>query len=94
MSEPRFDEIIHAPLRLRICAALAGVKALDFASLRALLGVADSVVSKHLAKLADAGYVVLDKVPADKHTRTWVRLTARGEAAFDGHVAYLKELVG
>ena len=58
---PVFDEIIHSPNRLRICVLLSTVETMEFAALRADLGVADSVLSKHLATLADAGYVTLTR---------------------------------
>lgn len=57
----RFDEVVHAPNRLRICALLAASSSAEFAVLRDILGVADSVVSKHLKVLQDAGYVAISK---------------------------------
>ena len=90
MVTPRFDEEIHAPVRLRICGMLAAAKAVDFATLRDTLGLADSVVSKHLARLEGAGYVALSKVSR----RTWISLTPRGRLAFEGHTAALRQIVG
>ena len=89
-----FDEIVHAPHRLRICAFLGATSAAEFAALRDLLGVADSVVSKHVKVLQDAGYVKVTK-PTGRggRVRTWVELTPAGRAAYAGHVAALKNLV-
>ncbi|MDR1213490.1 MAG: transcriptional regulator [Propionibacteriaceae bacterium] len=92
--EPRFDAEIHAPVRLRVCGALSEVEAVEFAVLRDQLGVADSVLSKHLARLEDAGYVELRKGAAGGRPRTWAALTVRGRAAFAGHVAALREIAG
>lgn len=94
MSAAQFDETIHAPLRLKACAMLAGVDSLEFGAVRDTLEVADSVLSKHLKVLADAGYVELDKPAGQKgRARTWVRLTRAGRTAFDGHLAALREMV-
>ncbi len=87
---PAFDEVIHAPHRLRICAFLDAVTSAEFGSLRDLLDVADSVVSKHLKVLIDAGYVELEKPTGRGRVRTWVKLTETGRSAYRGHVAALR----
>lgn len=92
MSRPVFNEIIHAPNRLRICAVLAAVVEAEFATLRDTLGVADSVMSKHLKVLQDAGYVTLTKPTGAGRVRTWVALTPAGRKAFGAHVAELQRL--
>lgn len=91
--EPVFDETVHAPYRLRICALLAPVESEEFAALREDLGVADSVLSKHLKVLVESGYVELDK-PTGRggRARTWARLTPIGRRALDGHIAALREM--
>ncbi|WP_457208354.1 transcriptional regulator [Nocardioides sp. P5_C9_2] len=92
MTTARFDEVVHAPHRLRICAVLAAVDKAEFGTLRESLGVADSVLSKHLKVLVDAGYVVLDKPSGSGRVKTWASLTRAGRAAFAGHVAELQRL--
>lgn len=93
MSAGRFDEIIHAPHRLRICVALAGVDSLEFGALRDDLGVADSVLSKQLKVLTEAGYVALDKPTGlGGRPRTWVKVTPAGRSALNGHLRALAEL--
>ncbi|WP_229054994.1 transcriptional regulator [Aeromicrobium sp. Leaf350] len=87
---PAFDDVIHAPHRLRICAFLDAVTSAEFAAVRDLLEVADSVASKHLKVLTDAGYVELEKPTGRGRVRTWVRLTPEGRAAYRGHVAALR----
>ncbi|EFQ83747.1 hypothetical protein HMPREF0063_11410 [Aeromicrobium marinum DSM 15272] len=88
-----FDEVVHAPQRLRICAFLDAVTTAEFSAVRDLLGAADSVVSKHLKVLADAGYVAIDKPTGRGRVRTWVGLTPEGRAAYRGHVAALRAIV-
>lgn len=49
-----FDELIHAPLRLQICAMLSPVRSLQFSDIRDSLQISDSVLSKQLSSLAAA----------------------------------------
>ncbi|MDG4827328.1 transcriptional regulator [Asanoa sp. WMMD1127] len=91
MTEP-FDETIHAPNRLRICAFLDATTEAEFSALRDLLGVADSVLSKHLKVLQDAGHVEMTKPTGRGRVRTWVRLTPTGRTAYRNHVAALRAL--
>ena len=62
---PVFDPVIHAPGRLQICAILSGLDDAEFAMIRDRIGVSDSVLSKHLKQLEEAGYVALAKAPFD-----------------------------
>ena len=89
---PVFDPVIHAPGRLQICALLAAVDQAEFATVRDAIGVSDSVMSKHLKLLEDAGYVSLTKSPFNGRSRTWLALTAAGRKAFAAHVAELNRL--
>lgn len=92
--EPRFDPVIHAPNRLQICALLAAVDAAEFATVRDALGVSDSVLSKHVRVLEEAGHVALRKATVASRLRTWLSLTPAGRQAFDAHVAELNRLTG
>ena len=98
MNEARFDDVIHAPARLRICGVLRAVEQMDFAVLRDTLNVSDTTLSKHLKTLAEAGYVSLTKAASaartDARRLTWVTLTPAGRNAFDAHVRALKEIAG
>jgi DNA-binding MarR family transcriptional regulator len=89
------DEVIHAPHRLRICAYLEGASSAEFSALRDLLGVADSVLSKHLKVLQDAGYVAITKPTGHGgRVRTWVALTPTGRRSYAAYVATLRGLIG
>jgi DNA-binding MarR family transcriptional regulator len=93
-----FDELIHAPVRLRICGILRRVDQIDFTVLRETLGVADASLSKHLKLLVDSGYASSRKASsagrADRRQLTWLSLTPAGRRAFDGHMAALTEIAG
>ena len=69
VSRAAFDELIHAPLRLQICAMLSPVRCLEFSEIRDSLEVSDSVLSKHLSALADAGYLEVSRVRRDSRSR-------------------------
>ena len=90
---PRFDEIVHAPNRLQICAMLSAVDSADFTTVRAGLGVADSVLSKHIRVLHEAGYIEVHKATFASRVRTSLSLTEAGRAAYDGHLAALHAIV-
>lgn len=90
---PKLDPLIHAPARLQVVTTLSAVSEAEFATLRAVLEVSDSVLSKHLSALADAGYVRIRKgVQAGRRT-TWIALTGAGRKALRDHVAALRRLI-
>jgi DNA-binding MarR family transcriptional regulator len=91
--QPRLDPIVHAPNRLQLCAMLTEVDEGEFAALRDALDVSDSVLSKQLKVLEDAGYLKLNKTTIDSHVRTRARLTKAGRRAFAEHVAALQRIV-
>ncbi|TFC56653.1 transcriptional regulator [Cryobacterium sp. TMT2-15-1] len=91
-----FNEIIHAPLRLRICGLLRSVDELDFGVLRDTLGVSDATLSKQSKALIDAGFVSVTKKTSasrdDSRRITWLRLTATGRNTFDDHIRALRKI--
>jgi DNA-binding MarR family transcriptional regulator len=89
-----FDYLIHAPVRLRICAALDAVREIEFAALLTVLDISKSALSKHLTALADAGYVTQRRAVRDTRQRVWLGLTPTGRSAYRGHVAALHQIVG
>jgi DNA-binding MarR family transcriptional regulator len=94
MTAARFDELIHPATRLSIVALLAPADWIEFSFIRDHLGLSDSALSKQLSTLEEAGYVTLERTLSDGRRRVRARLTAAGRAAFEGHVAALREVVG
>lgn len=88
----QLDELIHTPVRLSMMAALAAADSIDFQHLRDLVEVSDSLLSKHIATLEDAGYVHVDKGYAGKRPRTWLSLTNKGRAAYEEYIAVLTSI--
>ena len=93
-AEDGFDHLIHAPARLRVCAALDPVREIEFGALLTLLDISKSALSKHISVLADAGYVAQRRAVRDTRQRVWLRLTETGRSAYRGHVAALHRIVG
>jgi DNA-binding MarR family transcriptional regulator len=89
-----FDHLIHAPVRLRICATLDPVREVEFGSLLTLLDISKSALSKHIAVLAEAGYIAQRRAVRDTRQRVWLSLTETGRAAYRDHVAALHRIVG
>jgi DNA-binding MarR family transcriptional regulator len=93
-TENGFDHLIHAPVRLRICAALEPVREIEFGALLTFLDISKSALSKHITLLTDAGYVTQRRAVRDTRQRVWLRLTETGRSAYRGHVAALHRIVG
>jgi DNA-binding MarR family transcriptional regulator len=91
---PLFDAVIHPPPRLQICGLLAAVDTMEFATVRDTVGVSDSVLSKHVKQLEEAGYVKASKATVASRQRTSLALTRDGRRAFDAHVAELRRITG
>jgi DNA-binding MarR family transcriptional regulator len=72
---------------------LAAADWAEFAFLRDELGLSDSALSKQLSTLEAAGYIDIERPLSDRRRRVRARLTARGTAAFQGHVAALRAIV-
>ena len=91
------DEVIHQPVRLRVMAALTALdgdpEGLDFTHLKKLTGATDGNLGAHIDHLTRAGYVEATKAFVGRRPRTTVKATAAGRAAFQRHVAFLKEII-
>ncbi|MHC5560648.1 winged helix-turn-helix domain-containing protein [Kocuria sp. U4B] len=88
----RLDELIHAPVRLSIVAALAQVDEAEFARVRDAIEVSDSVLSKQATQLEAAGYVKIRKGYVGKRPRTWLALTPTGRTAYTRHLEALRAI--
>lgn len=73
---------------------LSAVNELEFVKAREELQVSDSVLSKHVAALAEAGYAKSRKSVLSGRRTTWLSLTNEGRAAYGRHVAALRVVIG
>ena len=88
----RLDDVIHAPVRFSIVAALSKVENAEFAAVRDAVELSDSVLSKQASQLEAAGYVKITKGYVGKRPRTWLSLTAQGRRAFAAHLDALRAI--
>ncbi|PHP52295.1 transcriptional regulator [Actinomyces ruminis] len=102
------DPVIHPLNRLRICATLKSVGAVNdgalvwtgtemkFSALRDAVGLSDASLSKQLKALEEADYIRRhrDYGVVRAMDVVWVSLTPRGLKAFDDHIAALREIAG
>ncbi len=91
MSE--LDPHLQAPAHLKLMTMLTAVTEVEFAVLREGLDVSDSVLSKHVAMLVDAGYARSRKGTRDGRRTTWVAVTPTGRKVLRDHVAALREII-
>ena len=73
-------------------AILAAASEAEFRFVRDHVEVTDSMLSKQMSLLPEAGYVKVDKGHGGKMPRTWLSLTTEGRQAFDNHLAALREI--
>ena len=94
------DPVVHPLGRLRVCAALRSVGAvqgraqMSFAKLREAVGVSDSALSKQLTALERSGYARRRRSYGFTRSEdvVWVALTPAGLAAFESHLAALRKI--
>lgn len=75
-----------------MAALLAAASKLEFSFVRDHVEVSDSMLSKQVSTLEQAGYVRVDKGFVGKRGRTWLSLTREGRRAFERHLAALQEI--
>lgn len=93
------DQIIHAPVRLRIVTHLDASLTdpddeMTFLRLQRDLDLTAGNLTTHLAKLEQAGYVAVTKGFTGRKPATYVRLTPEGRTAFQAYRATLLALLG
>lgn len=96
-SHPRHqlnDSLMH-PVRFSLAAALASSKdPLSFKNLKETLDVSDSVLSKQLSLLEQAGIVEITKSFVGKRPLTTATLSRQGTETWKSHLAALRSIAG
>ncbi|MDE3244996.1 MAG: transcriptional regulator [Acidobacteriota bacterium] len=82
--------MVHEPARLAILMVLSGAEWVEFKLLEELTRLTKGNLSSHLAKLEDAGYVVIKKGYRGKIPLTTAALTTGGRKALAEHWERLK----
>ena len=78
----QLDEVVHGSVRLGVLAYLSTAGTIGFPELKRQLRTTDGNLTTHLRKLADAGYVTIDKHGAGRASLTRITLTPSGRQAF------------
>ena len=73
-------------------AMLAAAQKVEFSFVRDHVEVTDSMLSKQMSALEQAGYVKVNKGFVGKRPRTWLSLTKEGRRVFERHLAALREI--
>jgi DNA-binding MarR family transcriptional regulator len=73
-------------------ALLAAADRVDFSFVRDHVEVSDSVLSKQMSALEQAGHIKVKKGFVGKRPRTWLSLTGEGRRVFNRHLAALREI--
>ncbi|WP_199281257.1 transcriptional regulator [Salinibacterium sp. CAN_S4] len=93
MVEGRFDPLIHAPQRLRICAMLSRADGIEFGEIQRRTGLSKSALSKHLTQLIDADLLADEQFLRAGSARLMLSLTDHGRKAYEAHRKALEELL-
>lgn len=94
MRHPRHElaDLLGHPVRFSIVALLAAASQVEFSFVRNHVEVTDSILSKQVSAMEQAGYVKVDKGHVGKRPRTWLSLTTEGRRTFERHLAALREI--
>lgn len=94
LTHPRhgLDDLLGHPVRFSIVALLAPATQIEFSFVRDRVEVTDSMLSKQVSLLEQAGYVKVNKGFVGKRGRTWLSLTKAGGRVFERHLAALQEI--
>jgi DNA-binding HxlR family transcriptional regulator len=91
---PDLNPVIHGKLRLALLSLLTTVEEAEFTWLRARTGSTDGNLGAQLARLEEAGYVVVEKKFVQRKPQTLYRMTEAGRKALTEYVQALKQLLG
>ena len=88
------DPLLHSQLRLAIMSILISLKEAEFAFLKEKTQSSSGNLSVQINKLADAGYIQVDKSFRDNYPLTKCKVTSKGIKAFEVYVESLKKYIG
>ena len=85
------DPLLHSQLRLAVMSVLMNLDEADFVYIKQQTQATAGNLSVQLEKLAEAGYVTIEKGFAGKKPRTTCRVTETGKEAFAAYVDALRD---
>jgi DNA-binding HxlR family transcriptional regulator len=87
------DRVIHEPARLTLMALLSSAESADFLFLLKESKLSKGNLSVQLSRLAEAGYVEIEKTFRGKIPHTEYRLTRKGRLAFNQYRKSLSSIL-
>ena len=87
------EDVVHQRVRLGIMAIAHEARQVEFGFLRTRLQLTAGNLGQHLTVLEKAELIRIDKGYEGKRPRTWVTLTAAGQAALRKEITHLKQLI-
>ena len=88
-----FDEMISAPCRLGILATLVPGEPVSFTQMKAAASLSDGNLHVQTRKLADAGYIEINKSMKGKRSVTKFRITTLGRERLRLHIMKLQKII-
>ena len=88
-----FDEMISAPCRLGILATLVPGESVSFTGMKAATSLSDGNLHVQTRKLADAGYIEINKTMKGKRSFTEFRITKLGRERLRHHIMKLQKIL-
>lgn len=86
----RLDPLLHSELRLAIVSILVNLNEADFVYIKKTTQATSGNLSVQIEKLAEAGYIAVEKVFEGKKPKTICRITEEGLNAFEEYVDAIK----
>lgn len=90
---PELDPLLHSQLRLGVMSLLISVESAEFTFLKEKTNSTAGNLSVQLDKLAEAGYITIEKSFKGKKPLTTCRITKKGIRAFEDYVNVLKQYI-
>jgi len=87
------DDDIHSKHRLTIMFYLSTVAKVDFVRLKDEVGIPAGNLSQNLKRLAEAGYVKIEKAIVADKPNTTISMTSVGHEAFDIYRANMRRIL-
>lgn len=87
------DPLLHSQLRLGVMSLLMSVESAEFTFLKEKTRSTAGNLSVQLDKLAEAGYILVEKSFKGKKPLTTCRVTPKGIKAFEDYVNTLKQYI-
>jgi len=88
------DPLLHSELRLAVMSLLLSADEAEFTYIKEQTGATAGNLSVQVDKLANAGYLEVEKTFKGKRPCTICRITPKGLHAFETYIEALKDYIG